>query len=370
MAFDGVMKAIGALQALASALKPKAPPISVNYQNEVGTTVLMQFIAAYAMIKRSSNADATSFFDPLPAQSAQSSLRANADNRMNGHAAIGGMLQKCNLSLLNVEGWDALGLTTCEPTMIGSWLPRRLIELGADVNARRPDGSTPLHAWSANAKITVNDLKLLLEHGAKADSIDTDGLTPLMRLAANPSCTIELLQLLLERGADINFIGPRRVTPLMHSLTSSTPSVRCTYECVMFMLGRGADITLVDQVGDSLVHHLVTRGKSDLLSRLMLEYGLATESIGCLHTENAACMTPMKLATALKAKSTNHEHIEWMLAAAESEWRAGIRPHLNEALSAVIPVKDLARICCEYLDGSGRSWTVKQEDAEMSAAES
>jgi ankyrin repeat protein len=184
-------------------------------------------------------------------------------------------------------------------------------------------------------------------------------------LVLKESCTIKALQLLLEHGADTNFIGPDGSTPLLQVVASP----HCRYEQLLLMLQHGGDLALIDWQGSSVMHHLIIRGKNDLLSRLFLEYALPTASLGSLHMPSAVGMTPLQLATALKAESPSHEHIEWMLAAAESVWQADIRPHLSESLSVVIPVKDLARLCCEYLDGSGRPWTI-EEDAEMCADES
>jgi hypothetical protein len=138
------------------------------------------------------------------------------------------------------------------------------------------------------------------------------------------------------------------------------------------MLEFGGDPSLVDRVGNSAVHHLLT-GKGDLLSRLIIEYGIATESIGCLHTLNAFGLTPMRVAAMLKKKSVGHTHMHFALDAAQREWELRIRPCLLRVLTLTLPVTDIARICCEYIDGSGRAWPVEvkeEEDVETKSSNS
>ena len=89
---------------------------------------------------------------------------------------------------------------------------RVLISEGADVNARRTDGGTPLMIAAGNSS-TPEIVQLLLEKGAELEARDTDGWTPLM-LAARFSSTPEIVQLLLEKGADVNARSTGGMTPL------------------------------------------------------------------------------------------------------------------------------------------------------------
>lgn len=52
---------------------------------------------------------------------------------------------------------------------------RRLVECGADVNARQQSGATPLHAAAMNGNVEV--AQLLLAHGADATTAHDDGRT-------------------------------------------------------------------------------------------------------------------------------------------------------------------------------------------------
>jgi hypothetical protein len=172
LAFTDGHSATVALTQLIDTLAQSEKPISFTYQNETGMTVPMQFIAMYARIKEYNSYDDAPSVNPPDAGQPPSIA----------HAAVSSMLQKCDFKLCNAEGWDALGLATREPMMIGLWLPQRLIELGADVNARGPDGSAPFLRWTANASCTFEQLQLLLDHGGDLTHVDREGNTVLHHL--------------------------------------------------------------------------------------------------------------------------------------------------------------------------------------------
>ena len=77
----------------------------------------------------------------------------------------------------------------------GEWtaVAQRLLDLGADINARRANGETLLHNVLASKAHTV----FLLDHGADINAVDKDGRTPLAKAFAE-----ETALLLVERGAD------------------------------------------------------------------------------------------------------------------------------------------------------------------------
>jgi ankyrin repeat protein len=75
-------------------------------------------------------------------------------------------------------------------------LAGRLLEMGADVNARQEAGLTPLHEVAANGQIEF--ARLLIAHGAEVNAKTDDGRTPLtFAIAAGQQ---EMANLLREHG--------------------------------------------------------------------------------------------------------------------------------------------------------------------------
>ena len=81
------------------------------------------------------------------------------------------------------------------------------LNLGADVNAKTNDGSTPLH-WVGSAVVA----KLLIESGADVQAVNDWGFTPLHW--ASWGGHTETVNLLIEAGADVNAKGWNGETPL------------------------------------------------------------------------------------------------------------------------------------------------------------
>jgi len=87
---------------------------------------------------------------------------------------------------------------------------KRLLEKGANINAKDNIGWTPLH-FAAYHGIT-DIVRLLLEHGADINARDADGLTPLHIAAALGH--VDAVRLLLRKGADPGARDNRGRTPL------------------------------------------------------------------------------------------------------------------------------------------------------------
>ena len=114
-----------------------------------------------------------------------------------------------------------------------------LLERGADVNTRRNDHQTPLHAASYFGNVEI--VRLLLDHGAdpEANAEGSMGEKPLHKVSVGEYRSqedgVRVGQLLLERGADVNTRRNDHQTPL--HLASYFGNV----EIVRLLLDHGAD---------------------------------------------------------------------------------------------------------------------------------
>jgi uncharacterized protein len=113
-------------------------------------------------------------------------------------------------------------------------------ETVSDVNARRPDGSTPLQ-WAA-FEDDVDEARRLIAAGADVKATSNYGINAML-LAADISST-RLIELLLKNGADANSANPDGETAL--HLVSRSGNI----EAAQLLLKAGAKIDPRDKLGE------------------------------------------------------------------------------------------------------------------------
>ena len=119
---------------------------------------------------------------------------------------------------------------------------RRLLDAGAPLGQRRPDGATVL-MWAVGDQEQV---RLLLDRGADPAASAKDGVTPLW-IAAGYDGTRELVRELIARGADVNTRGHNGMTPLMRAGTGGAD-----LEKAGLLLDAAADVNAADEFGPAL----------------------------------------------------------------------------------------------------------------------
>jgi ankyrin repeat protein len=132
-----------------------------------------------------------------------------------------------------------------------------------DVNARKPDGSTPLHyaVYEGDAA----KVRRLLALGADARAANRYGSTPL-GLAAEAADT-EILEMLLEAGADPDSPNADGMTALM--LVARTGNV----DAAELLIARGAAIDARESFGGQTAHMWAAARRHPEMLTLLLEHG-------------------------------------------------------------------------------------------------
>ena len=138
---------------------------------------------------------------------------------------------------------------------------KRLIEAGAEVDARNDRNSTPLH-WAVS---DIEKMRLLLARGAEIDAKTERERTPLS-LAASLRFDIAPLKLLLDKGANPNIASINGQTPLMSAAGAGN------VEAMELLLAKKADPLAVAGSGAvALIAAAASRNPEAV--KLLLEYG-------------------------------------------------------------------------------------------------
>jgi ankyrin repeat protein len=140
---------------------------------------------------------------------------------------------------------------------------RRLLDRGADVNARNELLQTPLDVASRHGELAI--AKTLIEYGADVNSRDFVGWTPLHTAARNRH--VDIVELLLYKGADIHATEREGYTAL------HIASANGFLEIVRSLLVRGANVRIRDVYGltPSELERALQSGDQEI-ARLLSEY--------------------------------------------------------------------------------------------------
>jgi ankyrin repeat protein len=139
----------------------------------------------------------------------------------------------------------------------------RLLDEGADPNARAIDGTTPLH-WATRAD-SFDTVHALLDAGADPNAADRYGLTPLYLAAENGSAAV--LAALLDAGAELGTRAPNGETALMTAARTGIPAA------LTLLLDRGAEVDARDPEFQQTALMLAVREGHPEAVELLIEHG-------------------------------------------------------------------------------------------------
>jgi len=176
-----------------------------------------------------------------------------------GAAALAGFV--ATLPLLAFAGDDAALFAAAERG--DRVAASRLLDAGANPNARAVDETAPLH-WAARADHLAT-VKLLLEAGAAVTVADRYGVTPLYLAAENGSAPV--VAALLDAGADANAVAPIGETALMTATRTGNIAA------IELLLDRGAEVDARDREFEQTALMLAVREAHPEAVALLLARG-------------------------------------------------------------------------------------------------
>jgi ankyrin repeat protein len=235
----------------------------------------------------------------IPIAGATSDLRLVEAARRNDFTAVQSLLQAgADVNARHPDGSTAL---TWAAYHDNAALAERLIAAGADVSAASEYGQTPLSVACHNRNTAL--VERLLDAGANPNTASPTGETVLMAVADMGTSEIALARLLIAHGADVN---TRETTKGQTALMWA--SVQGDLPIARMLVTAGADVHARTSAGSTPLHFAVQRGAMPV-AQFLLETGAnpnATLTIRQIDQETQAYVevladvTPLWLATTIR----------------------------------------------------------------------
>ena len=162
--------------------------------------------------------------------------------------------------LQNTEGETALHFVVrAKGDSVG--ISRRLIENGADVNARTHNKHTPLMLASSNDDINL--VNFLLKNGANVNLEDDQGRSALhyaVRDSYHDTC--DVVRCLISAGANVNARTKCLSSPLMKASEMNSINI------VNFLIEKGANINYQNKEGLTALHYALTCYRGNFVNNI------------------------------------------------------------------------------------------------------
>lgn len=147
------------------------------------------------------------------------------------------------------DGWTALFDAVSAPNN-SIEITNLLIEAGAKLDAKTDNGSTALF-WTVNPEIA----RLLQRSGASLDARNTSGDTPLMM--ATDYGREPMIRYLIESGAKLDIQNKEGETALLKALRTEGGDSTSVFEISKLIVAAGANVTIADKKGETPLMHAV-----------------------------------------------------------------------------------------------------------------
>ena len=136
---------------------------------------------------------------------------------------------------------------------------KKLLEEGADINAKDEDGMSALQMASSDGHTDI--VNLLLEEGADVNAKNEDGKTALQMASSNGDT--DIVKLLLEAGADVNAKDNDWGTALSDAV------IHEKQQDVKLLLENGADVNQPNKDGETPIIHAIDFGDVEIVKMLL-----------------------------------------------------------------------------------------------------
>jgi ankyrin repeat protein len=146
---------------------------------------------------------------------------------------------------------------------------RALLKQGQDVNARGPDGATPLH-WAVHAD-DLETVDALIRGGANVSAANVLGVPPIYVAASNGSPAV--IRRLLDARADANAADATGDTVLMAAVRAENP------EAVKLFIEHGAGVNHAEPALSHTALMWAVRANNTEIIRLLLAAGASVEAV-------------------------------------------------------------------------------------------
>lgn len=145
---------------------------------------------------------------------------------------------------------------------------RKLLQEGADPNAKQWYNGTALHAAAADGNTEI--VKLLLDAGADVNAKDKSGQTILHWAVQDENLSV--IELLIKRGADIDAVSKYNDTPLHYAARNSFSQAGA----VLLLLKAGADVNALNTEGQTALYNAAKKGNIFCM-QVLLDHGCDPE---------------------------------------------------------------------------------------------
>ncbi|MCJ1255632.1 hypothetical protein MMC24_003449 [Lignoscripta atroalba] len=207
----------------------------------------------------------------IPLHAFSRSCQGRSCHKKDGKALKAGfktLLQAgCDINAADPDGRSALHylVESCTSSDARPWaveIISFLLDQGANPSAAANDGSHPLHLLR---RVPGSVVRLLVQHGADINARLPDGKSPLMRSLQIFERSISLA--LLAHGADCHATDQLGQTPLHVAVRKP----RTDKEVIEALLHAGANPNARDKNGDSPLHSMIGRDSRDYYLSLLIE---------------------------------------------------------------------------------------------------